>query len=103
MLAAFTRRKKNPSIGVPRQAMWKMPGRQAIPPFRRVPDSLMRKSTAADPGGKRTCVFVLMPKIVSSDRQRQVMASPAMGSQAYRFTGWGKTLSLDYVSRSVGP
>lgn len=36
------------------------------------------------------------------NRQRQVMASPAMGSQAYRFTGWGKTLSLVYVSRSVG-
>lgn len=45
-------------------------------------------------------MFVLVPKIVSLDRQRQVMASPAMGSQAYRFTGWGKTLLLDYVARS---
>lgn len=50
-----------------------------------------------DPGGGHVC-----PRAEDRfpDRQRQVMASPAMGSQAYRFTGWGKT-SLDYVSRSV--
>ena len=48
----FYEEKKAP--GVPAQAMWKMPDRQAILPFRC--DSLAWKSTVVDPGGKRTCV-----------------------------------------------
>lgn len=86
-----------------------MPGRrQAISPFPcRVARSLARshRNPRGDPrGGKarrggegRVC-----PRAEDRfpDRQRQVMASLAMGSQAYRFTGRDKT-SLDYVSRSV--
>lgn len=57
------------------------------------------------PGGKEKRVCVC-PRAEDRfpDRQRQVMASPAMGSQAYRFTGLGVRRCrwiLDYVSRSV--
>lgn len=53
-------------------------------------DSLAQKPTVErSREGKRNGCVCPRAEDRFPDRQRQVMASPAMGSQAYRFTGLG--------------